>query len=48
MYNDPRLGLKWPLPVSAISEKDKSWQLLSEQESDLKVRMSLSTVALGR
>lgn len=48
MYNDPRLGLRWPLPVSAISEKDKSWQLLSEQESDLKVRMSLSTVALGR
>lgn len=48
MYNDPRLGLRWPLPVSAISEKDKSWQLLSEQESDLKVRMSLSAVALGR
>lgn len=48
MYNDPRLGLRWPLPVSAISEKDKSWRLLSEQESDLKVRMSLSTVALGR
>jgi len=48
MYNDPRLGLRWPLPVSAISEKDKSWQSLSEQESDLKVRMSLSTVSLGR
>jgi dTDP-4-dehydrorhamnose 3,5-epimerase len=48
MYNDPRLGLRWPLPVSTISEKDKSWQLLSEQESDLKVRMSLSSVALGR
>ena len=48
MYNDPRLGLRWPLPVSAISDKDKSWQSLSEQESDLKVRMSLSTVALGR
>ncbi|HTM89362.1 MAG TPA: dTDP-4-dehydrorhamnose 3,5-epimerase [Terriglobales bacterium] len=48
MYSDPRLGLRWPLPVSTISEKDKSWQLLSEQESDLKVRMSLSSVALGR
>jgi len=48
MYNDPRLGLRWPLPVSTISEKDRSWQLLSEQESDLKVRMSLSSVALGR
>ncbi|HKU21015.1 MAG TPA: dTDP-4-dehydrorhamnose 3,5-epimerase [Terriglobales bacterium] len=48
MYNDQRLGLRWPLPVSALSEKDKSWQSLSEQESDLKVRMSLSTVSLGR
>ena len=48
MYNDPRLGLRWPLPGSAISDKDKSWQSLSEQESDLKVRMSLSTVSLGR
>src|SRR4029078_11615525 len=22
MYNDPKLGLKWPLPVSVISDKD--------------------------
>ena len=48
MYNDPRLGLKWPLPVSVISDKDKSWQSLAEQESELKARMSHSPVALAR
>jgi len=48
MYNDPRLGLKWPLPVSIISDKDKTWQLLAEQESGLKARMSHSQVALAR
>lgn len=24
-YNDPTFGIKWPLPVSEISEKDKSY-----------------------
>ena len=48
MYDDPRLGLKWPLPVSIISDKDKTWQLLAEQESGLKARMSHSQVALAR
>ena len=27
-YNDPRLGIKWPLPVAAVSEKDANWPLL--------------------
>jgi dTDP-4-dehydrorhamnose 3,5-epimerase len=38
-YNDPRLGLTWPLPVSVISEKDKNWKFLDEVESELKRRM---------
>jgi dTDP-4-dehydrorhamnose 3,5-epimerase len=29
-WNDPHLGLDWPLPVSAISAKDASWPLLAE------------------
>ena len=41
MYNDPRLGLSWPLPLTVISEKDQSWSLLEVQEADLKRRMSL-------
>lgn len=28
-HNDPRLGIKWPLPVSGVSEKDMQWPLLS-------------------
>ncbi|MBV9673796.1 MAG: dTDP-4-dehydrorhamnose 3,5-epimerase [Verrucomicrobia bacterium] len=27
-YNDPRLAIRWPLPVSSISEKDESWDLI--------------------
>jgi dTDP-4-dehydrorhamnose 3,5-epimerase len=25
-YDDPAFGIKWPLPVSSISEKDLGWQ----------------------
>jgi dTDP-4-dehydrorhamnose 3,5-epimerase len=41
LYNDPRLGLQWPLPVTVISEKDQAWPLLDVQESKLKECMSL-------
>ena len=27
-YDDPKLGIKWPLAVSCISERDESWSLL--------------------
>lgn len=27
-YDDPALGLTWPLPVSVISERDRAWPLL--------------------
>ena len=27
-YDDPKLRINWPLPVSAIAEKDKNWPLL--------------------
>jgi dTDP-4-dehydrorhamnose 3,5-epimerase len=27
-YNDPAIGVDWPLPVSVISDRDKSWQPL--------------------
>ena len=41
-YNDPRLGLVWPLPVTEISPKDAAWQQLAEIEPDLRRRMSAS------
>jgi dTDP-4-dehydrorhamnose 3,5-epimerase len=27
-YNDPSLGISWPLAVTSISEKDRNWPLL--------------------
>lgn len=27
-YDDPKLGIKWPLPVSVVSEKDRALTLL--------------------
>ena len=27
-YSDPRIAIAWPLPVTVISEKDRSWPLL--------------------
>jgi dTDP-4-dehydrorhamnose 3,5-epimerase len=41
LYNDPLVGLSWPLPVTEISEKDRSWPLLEAQQADLKKRMTL-------
>jgi len=41
LFSDPNLGLKWPLPVSVISEKDSSWKLLNEIEVELKQRMNI-------
>ena len=41
MYNDPRLGLNWPLPVTVISEKDQKFPLLDQFETELKKKMRL-------
>lgn len=41
-YDDPRLRLQWPLPVTEISEKDGSWKLLVEVEEELKRKMRAS------
>jgi len=27
-FDDPKLGIQWPLPVAAMSEKDSGWKLL--------------------
>jgi dTDP-4-dehydrorhamnose 3,5-epimerase len=41
LYDDPRLGLKWPLPVSVISEKDQKFRSFDDVEPELKKRMSI-------
>ena len=42
MYNDPRLGLHWPLPVAVISEKDQKFPPLDQVETELRRKMSLT------
>jgi dTDP-4-dehydrorhamnose 3,5-epimerase len=41
-YNDPRLGIVWPLPATEISAKDGGWPLLAETEPDLRRAMWLA------
>ena len=43
-YDDPRLGLTWPLPVAEISDKDTAWVFLEDYEPELRRRMSLEAV----
>jgi dTDP-4-dehydrorhamnose 3,5-epimerase len=44
-HDDPRLGLNWPLAVTAISDKDRVWPLLNDIEPMLKDRMSAPNLA---
>jgi dTDP-4-dehydrorhamnose 3,5-epimerase len=48
LYNDPRLALKWPLPVSVISDKDQVWKRLDEQQEEIKRRMSAQPVEITK
>jgi dTDP-4-dehydrorhamnose 3,5-epimerase len=41
LYDDPALGLTWPLPVAAMSDKDRQWKPLAEIETELKARMAV-------
>jgi dTDP-4-dehydrorhamnose 3,5-epimerase len=38
-FDDPALGLSWPLPISAVSAKDRAFPLLIEIEESLRLRM---------
>jgi dTDP-4-dehydrorhamnose 3,5-epimerase len=40
-YCDPALRIAWPLPISALTEKDSSWPLLDEIEPELRRRMQV-------
>jgi dTDP-4-dehydrorhamnose 3,5-epimerase len=40
LYNDPRLGLSWPLPVTVISDKDQAFPPLDRVEGELKRKMA--------
>jgi dTDP-4-dehydrorhamnose 3,5-epimerase len=40
-HDDPVFGLKWPLPISAVSDKHKSAPLLQTRHDGLRYEMSL-------
>jgi dTDP-4-dehydrorhamnose 3,5-epimerase len=40
-HDDPRLALRWPLPVSVISERDLAFPRFAAAEPELKRRMAL-------
>lgn len=42
MYDDPKLDLSWPLPVTTISEKDSNWKSFDEVRADLEQKMVTS------
>lgn len=46
-YDDPRLGLRWPLPIGEMSDKDKQWDLLVQIEPELRRRMQISLADVG-
>ncbi len=37
---DPRLGISWPLPASALSAKDAGWAPLDDVEAEMRRRMA--------
>jgi dTDP-4-dehydrorhamnose 3,5-epimerase len=48
LYSDPRLALQWPLPVSVISDKDRLWKPLDEQERTIIQNMRTEAVEVAK
>jgi dTDP-4-dehydrorhamnose 3,5-epimerase len=40
-YDDPRLAIAWPLPLTDLSDKDRVWPLIDAVEPGLRQRMTL-------
>jgi dTDP-4-dehydrorhamnose 3,5-epimerase len=47
-YNDPKLGLQWPLPVTVISDKDQLWKAFEEQQQEIRQRMVSPAVLVAK
>ena len=41
-FDDPNLGLTWPLAVTEISDKDRGWALLTDIAAELRRRMTIA------
>jgi dTDP-4-dehydrorhamnose 3,5-epimerase len=44
-YDDPMLGVDWPLPARVVSPRDTAWSSIREIEDALRFRMSLGEAA---
>ena len=47
-FDDPRLGIVWPLPVGEMSDRDRRWQPVAQFESGLRQRMAATEPAAAR
>lgn len=41
LYSDPELSIKWPVPVTSTSQKDRNWPLAAVQRDEIAIRMSI-------
>ena len=44
-YDDERLGITWPMPVTVISDRDRGWPLLAQAEDEVRRRMTIEAVS---
>jgi len=47
-YSDSRLRLEWPLPVTVISDKDRLWKQLDQQEEEIRKGMRAEQVEINQ
>jgi len=40
-FDDPTIGIQWPLPVTAISKQDLGWPLLGDQPNELNLETEI-------
>jgi dTDP-4-dehydrorhamnose 3,5-epimerase len=40
-HADPWLAIEWPLPVKAVTPKDRTWRLLEQGEPEIRTRMTV-------
>lgn len=38
-YDDPELGINWPIPVAVVSEKDQSWTPFADRRAAITERL---------
>jgi len=47
-FDDPALGLSWPLPVTVVSPRDQHWPSLSDVELQLRAQMNTDATSIGK